>query len=211
MKYLTPILLAVVTIASVILFIRMHKVCNKIQNLEQGNMSSDTISQNQVFKSDTSSRFAYIDVQRINSEYLFYQDVSKEFEIKQKRAEAEYGKKVQDFQIQYENYMKKAQTGAFLSQASQQQQEADLTAQQENLKRLEQDLSIKLQNEMQKLDFQVKDTIMDYLKKFNQKAGYVMILNSVSILDAGQTVDITDTVLESLNRKYKLQKEKPAQ
>jgi outer membrane protein len=188
----------------------MHKVCNKIGILENTESVTDT-TETPTFVADSSSQFAYIDVQRINSEYLFYQDVSKEFEKKQKRAEAEYGKKVQDFQVEYESYMKKAQTGAFLSQASQQQQEADLAAQQENLKRLEQDLSIKLQNEMQKLDFQVKDTIMNYLKKFNQKAGYVMILNSVSILDAGKTVDITDTVLATLNKNYKLQKNKTAQ
>jgi len=209
MKYLSNILLGIVLIATTILFIRMHKVCNKIETLET---APTTLDSNIIFSSSetgtTNGKFAYIDVQRINSEYEFYKEVADQFEAKQKRAEAEYMRKAQKFQSEYEEYMTKAQRGAFLSQASQQQQEADLMQKQENLKKLEQDLSIKLQNEMQNLDFQVKDTVMHYLDKFNKEAGYIMILNSVSILDAGQTTNITDTILSILNSNYKLQNKK---
>lgn len=148
------------------------------------------------------SNIAYIDVQRITNEYGFYQDIVKNLEEKQKRAEAEYGKKAQAFQQEYEAYMKKAQMGAFLSQESQQQQEMELRSKQENLAMLEQDLSMKLQSDMQKLDAQATDTIMSYLKKFNISAKYDLILNSATILDPGQTTNVTDSILSILNQKY---------
>jgi len=209
MKHLTTILLSILALATVILFVKMHKVCSKIENIENTD-TSDTTNITHSVSSGSSAKLAYIDVQRINSEYLFYQDVSKDFEAKQKRAEAEFSGKAQDFQKEYEMYMQKAQRGAFLSKESQQQQEASLMAKQENLKVLEQNLSIKLQNEMQQLDFQVKDTIMNCLKNFNRQAGYAVILNSVSILDAGTTENITDTILSILNSNYKLQHKEEA-
>ena len=210
MKHLNTILLGILALATVILFVRMHKVCSKIKTIENTETSDTTDIAHSTISSESSAKLAYIDVQRINSEYLFYQDVSKDFEAKQKRAEAEFSGKAQDFQKEYEMYMQKAQRGAFLSKESQQQQEASLMAKQENLKVLEQNLSIKLQNEMQQLDFQVKDTIMNCLKNFNQQAGYAVILNSVSILDAGTTENITDTVLSILNSNYKLQHKEDA-
>jgi len=151
-------------------------------------------------------RLALIDVQRITNEYGYYKEIVVKLESKQKRAEAEYMKKAQAFQREYEAFMKKAQMGAFLTQESQQQQEMDLRQKQESLANLEQELGQKLQIEMQKLDAQATDTIMSYLKKFNKEAQYDLILNSATILDPGVTVDVTDTILSILNTQYNLHK-----
>ena len=151
-------------------------------------------------------RLALIDVQRITNEYGYYKEIVVKLESKQKRAEAEYMKKAQAFQREYEAFMKKAQMGAFLTQESQQQQEMDLRQKQESLANLEQELGQKLQIEMQKLDAQATDTIMSYLKKFNKEAQYDLILNSATIIDPGVTVDVTDTILSILNTQYNLHK-----
>lgn len=156
-------------------------------------------------QSKATGRLALIDVQRITNEYGYYKEIVVKLENKQKRAEAEYMKKAQAFQKEYEAFMKKAQMGAFLTQESQQQQEMDLRQKQEGLAYLEQELGQKLQIEMQKLDAQATDTIMSYLKKFNKEAQYDLILNSATILDPGVTVDVTDTILSILNTQYNLQ------
>ncbi len=152
------------------------------------------------------SNIAYIDAQRITNEYEYYKEIAKELEQKQKRAEAEFAKKAESFQAELEEYQKKAQMGAFLSAESQQRQEMSLREKQENLAVLEQDLSMKLQSDLQKLDAQAHDTIMKYLTRFNESSKYDLILNKATILESGSTVDVTDTILSILNTQYELQK-----
>ncbi|MBN2670017.1 MAG: OmpH family outer membrane protein [Bacteroidales bacterium] len=198
------IVLSTLSFVGVVVLLVLHFTASSGKNVEINskdvNNESDTLV---VEKVDlNASNIAYINVQRINEEYGYYQDIAEELKSKQKRAENEYMAKAQTFQKEYEEYMKKAQMGSFLSAESQQQQEMELMQKQESLRVLEQDLSMKLQNDLQKLDAQATDTIMNYLKKFNLDANYDMILNSVMILDKGKTVDITDTVLSLLNQKY---------
>ncbi len=154
----------------------------------------------------TTPNIAYIDAQRITDEYGYYKEIAKELEQKQKRAEAEFAKKAESFQNELAEYQKKAQMGAFLSAESQQRQEMSLREKQESLAVLEQDLSMKLQSDLQKLDAQAHDTIMKYLKGFNASMKYELILNKATILESGSTVDVTDTILSILNTQYEQQK-----
>jgi len=151
-------------------------------------------------------KFAFINLQKINNEYGYYKEIVIAIQEKQKIAEAELGRKAQSFQKEYEIYKQKAQRGSFLSQASQQQQEADLRNEQEKLALLEQELSQRLQLDMQGLDAQATDTIMKYLKEFNAEAKFDLILNSATILDQGVCADVTDTILSILNQRYEAQK-----
>ncbi len=198
MKNLSIILSALSLAGVIVLFVMFSQKTTEV-SVEKEIIVNDST---QLEKIEPTGTFALIDVQRITNEYVYYQDIVVELEAKQKRAEAKFRKKAETFQGEYEAYMKKAQMGAFLSQQSQQQQEQELMQKQESLKMLEQDLSIKLQTDMQKLDAQATDTIMSSLKAFNETAKYDLIFNSATILDKGAAIDVTDTILSILNTRY---------
>ena len=205
MKNLANILSALSLVGVIVLFVMFFQTKGNVAGDVEDGILKDSTSV-EVIDSTETGKLALIDVQRITNEYGYYKEIVVKLESKQKRAEAKYMRKAQAFQKEYEAFMKKAQMGAFLTQESQQQQEMDLRQKQESLSYLEQELSQKLQIEMQKLDAQATDTIMSYLKKFNKKAQYDLILNSATILDAGVTVDVTDTILSILNTQYNLHK-----
>ena len=198
MKHISTILSSLSLVGVIVLFVIFLQDSNKEVNDENQSITQNS-SDSLVSSNGT---FAFIDVQRITNEYGYYKEIVVELEAKQKRAESKFRNKAQAFQEEYEAYMKKAQMGAFLSQQSQQQQEQQLMAKQENLKMLEQDLSMQLQTDMQKLDAQATDTIMSSLSAFNKNANYDLIFNSATILDKGTAVDVTDTILSILNTRY---------
>jgi len=202
MKNISLILSSLSLVGVIIIFVMFAKEHSCSAETETPIVSDSTV----VESIPTTGTFAYIDVQKITNEYGYYQEIVEVLDQKQKRAEAKFKNKAQAFQEEYEAYMKKAQMGAFLSQQSQQQQEQQLMAKQENLKALEQDLTMKLQTQMQQLDAQATDTIMSSLKAFNKEAKFDLIFNSATILDKGSAVDVTDTILSILNTRYQKSK-----
>ncbi len=206
MKNLATVLSSLSLIGVIVLFVIVFQSKKEEIDVNSDELVLQDSTNTEIEKREATGRLALIDVQRITNEYGYYKEIVEKLQNKQKRAEAEYTRKAQAFQKEYETYMKKAQMGSFLSQESQQQQEMELRSKQENLSNLEQNLSQKLQAEMQQLDAQATDTIMSYLKKFNLDAKYDLILNSATILDPGVTEDVTDTILHILNTQYELQK-----
>lgn len=211
MKNLTLGISVLSLIGVIVIFIMSHSshVLPTSGNVEDA-QNPNSLLVNQADRPAT-GKFAFINMQKITNEYGYYKEIVVAVKEKQKYAEAEYARKAQSFQKEYETFMQKAQRGSFISAASQQQQEIDLRTKQENLGRLEQELSQKLQIEMQDLDLRATDTIMTYLKKFNKEAQFDLILNSAIILDQGASVDVTDTILAILNERYEVQKAKAIQ
>ena len=207
MKYLDKIIIAILLIAVTILFVRMHKACKMIEELKkETNVATIDTNNTQADSTQINNlKLAYIDVARITAEYGYYKEIEAKLKAKQQRAESELTRKSEAFKKKYENYMRKAQLGAFLSKESQQAQEQELQQENQNLQILQQQLSTQLQNELQQLDAQATDTIMHHLSKFNKKAKYNLILNSSTLLDKGSAEDITDSVLNILNREYEKQ------
>jgi len=209
MKHLSKIIIAVLFVATVILFIRVQKACKMIKELKQETTistidSSKTLARDSILNNNL--KLAYIDVARITAEYGYYKEIETKLKAKQQRAESELTRKSEAFKKKYENYMRKAQLGAFLSKESQQAQEQELQQENQNLQILQQQLSTQLQSELQQLDAQATDTIMHHLSLFNKKAQYNLILNSATLLDKGSAKDITDSILNILNQEYKKQK-----
>jgi len=207
MKYLSKIIIGILFVATTILFIRMQKACKMIKELKQETIATVDSSNTETSDSiNNNLKLAYIDVARIMTEYGYYKELEKKLNTKQQNAESELARKSEAFKKKYENYMRKAQLGAFLSKESQQAQEQELQQENQNLQILQQQLSSQLQNELQQLNTQVTDTIMHHLSLFNKKAKYNLILNSVTLLDKGSAKDVTDTILSILNQEYEKQK-----
>ena len=85
------------------------------------------------------------------------------------------------------------------------QEQQRLLKKQQELQDLDNQLAQELMQEQQKLNEQLRDTIVAQLKVFNQGRGYQVVFSNTmgdNILLAGQAYDITAELLEQLNMNY---------
>ena len=120
---------------------------------------------------------------------------------------ASKGKALQNSAI---NFQQKVQSGAITSQEQAQKIQASLQKQQMELENLQDKYSAQFEKERQKYNEEMKDSIENFLKDYNKDHKYAMILSKVenNILYADKSLDITEDVLNGLNKRYKSSKDK---
>lgn len=148
---------------------------------------------------------AYVNSDTLWEKYEFVNEIKSELDSFETGLQTSYNAKATAFQNAYSEFMKKGQAG-LLSSVEQEAQSKRLTAQQEELMKLNQDLTTELNNRTQELNNKVQDTILSFLKKYNQKAKYTYIMQYTkagAMLVAHDSLDITKDVVEKLNEEYK--------
>lgn len=103
------------------------------------------------------------------------------------------------------DFQRKIENNAFLTRERAEQEQQRLLKKQEELQNLDNQLAQELMQEQQKLNEQLRDTIVSQLRAFNQDKGFQVIFSNTvgdNILLAGDTYDITAELLEFLNRNY---------
>ena len=103
-----------------------------------------------------------------------------------------------DFQRKYEN-------NAFLSQERAQSEYQRLQRKQQDLEELEQKLTNDILLENQKLNLQLADSLMAFLKEYNADGKFQMILSNQgkdNVLMAADGMDITADVVAGMNARY---------
>lgn len=125
--------------------------------------------------------------------------------------------KVKAFQKEYEtfqqdvlNFQKKVEAGAFLSreraeseQAKLQDKEKKLMAKQQDLENLRQKLSNDLMTNQAALTQQLQDSVQAFLNEYNADGHLHLIVNDAVLLNKVAGYDITEEVIEALNKRYK--------
>jgi outer membrane protein len=122
--------------------------------------------------------------------------------LNQKAAALE--KEQQEFQKKYEN-------NAFISQDRAQQEYNRLMKAQQDLQTLSNKLTNELATENNQNSLQLRDSISVFLKEFNKNKKYNVILSNTgldNILYADEAMNITDEVVAGLNARYVSEKKK---
>jgi outer membrane protein len=122
--------------------------------------------------------------------------------LNQKAAALE--KEQQEFQKKYEN-------NAFISQDRAQQEYNRLMKAQQDLQALSNKLTNELATESNQNSLQLRDSISVFLKEFNKNKKYNVILSNTgldNILYADEAMNITDEVVAGLNARYVSEKKK---
>ncbi|MCS7005046.1 MAG: OmpH family outer membrane protein [Cytophagales bacterium] len=154
-------------------------------------------------------RIAYIIPDSILKNYVYYQEISKQFESKRSIAEREFEKKARTLQSEMQMFQQKAQAG-LLSQNEMRAGEERLLKQERELQEYNQTETEKLMREEKELTEKLYNRVSDYIKKYNDTAQYDIILNYVpgtTIWFANSMYDITHQIVEGLNQAYQLEKE----
>ncbi len=201
-KSLTTLFIASITIGPTAIFYSC--------NYKQGQAPSTTKESLSAAKGEKeeSGKIAYVCIDTIINSYEFCVEHSKVLEKRMNNIKATLASKGKALQNSAISFQQKVQSGAITSQEQAQKIQASLQKQQIELENLQDKYTAQFERERQKYNDAMKDSIENFLKDFNKDHKYSMILSKVenNILYADKKLDITEDVLNGLNKRYKSSK-----
>jgi len=99
-------------------------------------------------------------------------------------------------------FQRKYQNNAFLSQERLQQEQQRLMKKQQELQEYIQRLEDENMREQQKMLSQMNDSIINFIHEYNKDKKYEAILNNASTLYIDPSYDITNEIVDLLNKRY---------
>lgn len=170
-----------------------------------GKAENNATSASDEIASASNLKIAYVEVDTLLSQYNFCEDLNREMVKKEENSRLvlnqkanELGKAKQEFQKKYEN-------NAFISQERAQQEYNRLAKLEQDLQALQNKLSNELATENQKNSLMLRDSINSFLKEYNKTKGYSLILSNTgfdNLLYADSAFNITKEIVDGLNARY---------
>jgi outer membrane protein len=148
-------------------------------------------------------RIAYVEVDSLMTQFEFAKEKTKELEKKSLNARNTLNQKGNQLQAAANNFQQKLQNNGFTSREQAEGVQQQLQRQQNDLAALQARLENELANEQQKFLQALQDSLNNFLAIYNSDKKFDLILNKSSILYAGQKFDITQEVINGLNKRYK--------
>ncbi len=155
--------------------------------------------------SSGSLKIAYVEVDSLMTQYEFSKDFTLILQKKSNNARNTLNQKGQQLQNAAANFQQKLQNNGFTSREQAESQQAAIQRQQQSLQELQARLENELANETQKYNNALRDSLMHFLDDYNKDKKYDLILTKQgdNILYAAKRFDITNDVINGLNKRYK--------
>ena len=148
---------------------------------------------------------AYVNVDSLLLNYNYSKDLNEIIIKKQENSRASVNQKLRSLQTEMQDFQRKVENNAFLTRERAEQEQARLMKKQQELQDFDNRLAQELVSEQQRLNEQLRDTLVSQLRGYNKDKGYQVILSNTmgdNILLAGDAYDITKEVIEYLNKNY---------
>lgn len=155
-----------------------------------------------VSASDGSLKIAYVKADSVILNYDMAQALHDDFTKKQEAYNTEYGSKRQSFEKEAASFQEKLQRGGFLTEQRAVQERDRLVGKEQEILKLDQDLSKRLAEMQADNNRQILDSLMNYLKDYNKIGKYDYIFNGSNILIGEEAHNLTSEVLQALNERY---------
>ena len=162
---------------------------------EQPVTTSDSISQGM--------RIAYVEVDSLMTQFEFAKEKSQELEKNSLNARNTLTQKGNKLQEAANNFQQKLQNNGFASREQAEAAQAALQRQQNDLAALQARLENELASKQQAFLQALQDSLNHFLEIYNKDKKYDMIVNKSAILFADKKHDITQEVINGLNKRYK--------
>lgn len=156
-------------------------------------------------ETSTGMKIAYVEVDSLMTQYNFAKEYSVTLQKKSNNARNTLTQKGNQLQAAINNFQQKVNNNAFTSREQAASQQAAIERQQRDLKELQGRLEGELANETEKFNEALRDSLQNFLKAYNKDKKYDMILSKAgdNILLAEKKYDITQDVINGLNKRYK--------
>ena len=150
-------------------------------------------------------KIAYVEVDSLMTQYDFAKDYSVTLQKKSNNARNTLTQKGNALQAAVNNFQQKIQNNGFQSREQAAGVQAALERQQRDLQELQARLENELASETAKFNEALRDSLQNFLKAYNKDKNYDLILSKAgdNILFAGKKFDITQDVINGLNKRYK--------
>ncbi|MBO5960866.1 MAG: OmpH family outer membrane protein [Paludibacteraceae bacterium] len=149
---------------------------------------------------------AYINVDSLLLQYDFAINANDALMRKQEDARLRINTQAKRLQEDMNDFQRKLENNAFLSRTRAEQEQTRLLQKQEELQKLDAQLTEELMVEQQNMSLQLRDSINNILKVYNADNRYQLIISNTSgdnLLYASEAYNITNDVVELLNTRCK--------
>jgi outer membrane protein len=205
MKNISLALNAVLVVAVAILFYlhfsNLPKVEEEIVVDEIENEKMDEL----VDEEKISSNIAYLNVDSLQSNYKLYSELINKLKRRQAKYEKELQSKSAFFEKKVMGFQKKAPT---MTQFEGQMRQKELAEEEQVLYQMRDDFAVKFQNEEGKLNEEFQNNVKGFIKEFNEESKYNLIIGASQlgnvVLDYNEGINITNQIVEGLNKQYDL-------
>jgi Skp family chaperone for outer membrane proteins len=141
-------------------------------------------------------KFAYVDLSRIFSEYAKTKDYDKTLGDKESLYSAERDKKVSEVKS-FQDKMN------LLSEKEKEAKKADLERKIKTLQEFDRQKQADLRKEQDEKMKEILKDIEEATKKYSEKEGFTLVFNDRVLVYQNKSLDITDKIIEILNKEYK--------
>ena len=150
-------------------------------------------------------KIAYVEVDSLMTQYEFCKEFSLILQKKSTNARNTLNSKGQALQNAMNNFQQKLNNNGFTSREQAEGQQAAIQRQQQSLQELQVRLENELAQETQKYNEGLRDSLQHFLDAYNKDKKYDLILTKQgdNILYAAKRFDITNDVINGLNKHYK--------
>ena len=150
-------------------------------------------------------KIAYVEVDSLMTQYDFAKDYSVTLQKKSNNARNTLTTKGNALQAAVNNFQQKLNNNGFTSREQAASQQAAIERQQRDLQELQARLENELANETAKFNETLRDSLQSFLKDYNKDKQFSLILTKQgdNILLADKKYDITQDVINGLNKRYK--------
>lgn len=159
------------------------------------------VKNNQLVKSLSSTKVAYIDLDSLQNNYTYYKKIKAEFERKQASANDE----ISGIQKKYQSRaMQLQQKGAAMNQQEQEAAMQEINKMQQDLQSKKQSIDNDLYNYNAKMKEDILIRIQNFLKEYNKDGRYSYIFSYEPgfMFYKDSTLNITPDVINGLNNLY---------
>ena len=164
---------------------------------------SKTEQPSQLQVSGKALSIAYVKMDSMLFTYELAKKLNADFTAKQEAFKKEYTDRRIKFDKEAAAFQEKVQRGGFLTEARAKQEQGRLEGVQQEIQKLDYELTQKLTEMQSVINQQIIDSISSYLKGYNSNKRYDFILNSSSMLEGSPQYNITKEVSIGLNARYK--------
>lgn len=150
-------------------------------------------------------KIAYVEVDSLMTQYDFAKDYSVTLEKKSNNARNTLTQKGNALQAAVNNFQQKINNNGFQSREQAAGVQAAIERQQRDLQELQARLENELASETSKFNAALRDSLQNFLKAYNKDKQFDLILSKAgdNILMANKKYDITNDVINGLNKRYK--------
>jgi outer membrane protein len=174
-------------------------------NTQNANEATDTqVVETVAPESINGIKIAYVEYEALMTKYELAMDINKEMMRKEKTIATTIDEKGKALQAEQAEFTRKYQNNVFSSQERAQSEYERLANKEQELLQLQQSLVAEYESEQLSKHKALRDSVSNFIKEYNKEKGYDFILTKVGdeILYANEAYNITEEVVEGLNKRY---------